>query len=82
LPKVFKKRTTSFFEGRIQTRSWEGQDGQKRYRTEIVAENMQMGPRVGEASTTAPKEKSSDNEEIPIIDADEEEKVNVDDIPF
>lgn len=80
--KYLKKGQLVFFEGRIQTRSWEGQDGQKRYRTEIVAENMQMGPRVGEASTTAPKEKSSDNEEIPIIDADEEEKVNVDDIPF
>ena len=32
-------------EGRLQTRSWAGQDGQKRYRTEIVAENLQMGPR-------------------------------------
>ncbi len=26
-----------YFEGRLQTRSWEGQDGQKRYATEIVA---------------------------------------------
>jgi len=32
-------------EGRLQTRSWAGQDGQKRYRTEIVAENLQLGPR-------------------------------------
>lgn len=32
-------------EGRLQTRSWTGQDGQKRYRTEIVAENLQLGPR-------------------------------------
>jgi len=31
-------------EGRLQTRTWEGQDGVKRYRTEIIAENMQMGP--------------------------------------
>lgn len=31
-------------QGRINTRSWE-KDGQKRYTTEIVAEQMQMGPR-------------------------------------
>ncbi len=31
-----------FLEGRIQTREWEAQDGQKRMRTEIVAENMIM----------------------------------------
>lgn len=31
-----------FIEGRLQTRDWEGQDGIKRYRTEIVAENMIM----------------------------------------
>lgn len=32
-----------FVEGRIQTRSWEGKDGIKRYTTEIIADNMQMG---------------------------------------
>lgn len=32
-------------EGRIETRSWDDQTGQKKYRTEIIAENMQMGPR-------------------------------------
>jgi single-strand DNA-binding protein len=29
-----------YIEGRLQTRSWEGQDGQKRYRTEVIAQNM------------------------------------------
>lgn len=37
-----KKGTQVFIEGRLQTRSWDGQDGQKRYRTEIVADNMIM----------------------------------------
>jgi single-strand DNA-binding protein len=32
-------------EGRLQTRSWDGQDGQKRYRTEIIAERVQFGPK-------------------------------------
>lgn len=31
-----------YVEGRLQTREWEGQDGSKRNRTEIVAENMIM----------------------------------------
>jgi single-strand DNA-binding protein len=39
------KGQLALFEGRIETRSWEGQDGVKKYKTEIVAENMQMGPK-------------------------------------
>ena len=31
-----------YVEGRLQTRSWEGQDGQKRYRTEVVAETVRF----------------------------------------
>jgi single-strand DNA-binding protein len=37
-------------EGRLQTRSWDGQDGQKRYRTEIIAERVQFGPRRQDAA--------------------------------
>ena len=37
-----KKGAKVFIEGRIQTRDWEGEDGVKRYRTEIVADNMIM----------------------------------------
>ncbi|MEA2014855.1 MAG: single-stranded DNA-binding protein [Thermodesulfobacteriota bacterium] len=31
-----------YIEGRLQTRSWDDRDGNKRYTTEIVASNMQM----------------------------------------
>ena len=78
-------------EGRIQTRSWQDQSGNKRYRTEIVAENMQMGPR-GAGDTGAPQAPapSQAQDEIPIIETEElpsteeegEEGVNVKDIPF
>jgi single-strand DNA-binding protein len=37
-----KKGSKVYIEGRLQTRDWTGQDGIKRYRTEIVAENMIM----------------------------------------
>ena len=40
-----KKGGLAMFEGRLQTRSWVGQDNLKRYSTEIVAENLQLGPR-------------------------------------
>ena len=38
-----KKGQQALVEGRIQTRSWDAQDGQKKYRTEIIAENIQFG---------------------------------------
>jgi len=40
-----KKGSGVLVEGRIQTRSWDAQDGQKKYRTEIVADRIQFGPR-------------------------------------
>ncbi len=59
-----KKGGLVMIEGRLQTRSWVGQDNQKRYRTEIVAENLQLGPRTANtgASTgqdAAPRNYSS-----------------------
>lgn len=43
-----KKGSKVFIEGRIQTREWQGEDGVKRFRTEIVADNMIMLDRKGE----------------------------------
>ena len=43
-----RKGAKVFVEGRIQTRQWEGQDGQKRYTTELVAntiQNLERRPR-------------------------------------
>src|SRR3989338_4687249 len=42
-----KRGQLAFVEGRIETRTWEAQDGTKKFRTEIIAENMQMGPKTG-----------------------------------
>ena len=78
--KYLNKGRLIMIEGRIQTRSWEGKDGNRRYRTEIVAENMQMGPRPGGAAgqgrsniPDAPQKESTppSQEEIPIIEAEE-----------
>lgn len=76
-----------FVEGHLETRSWQGADGQKKYRTEIIADRLQLGPRSG-GSTAAPAQPSSaesdstgtGKEEIPIIE--ENQEIDVKDIPF
>ncbi len=40
--KYVRKGTQLFIEGRIRTRSWDDQTGNKRYTTEIIADNLQM----------------------------------------
>ena len=73
------KGRLALVEGRIQTRSWQDRDGNKRYRTEIVADNMQMGPRVDLAGADNTKSFSPSQsepatpsqEEIPVIEAEE-----------
>jgi single-strand DNA-binding protein len=79
------KGKSAFIEGRIQTRSWQDKDGQKKFKTEIVGEGLQLGPRVGgessgagtpSAPTTPPPQEELQTVEYP---ADE---INPDDIPF
>ena len=76
-------------EGRIQTRSWEGKDGTKQYRTEIVAERIQFGPRSaaksggfnkGEAPG-ASSQNAPSREGLPEIDINEED-IKAEDLPF
>jgi single-strand DNA-binding protein len=55
--KYVKKGTQLYIEGRIRTRSYDDRDGNKRYITEIVADNMQMlGRRTEDAG---PEEQAS-----------------------
>lgn len=60
-----KKGSSILVEGRIQTRTWD-KEGVKQYRTEIVAERVQFGPRrQGEATQSATKAEDSEvGEEI------------------
>ena len=68
-----KKGSKIYIEGRLQTSSWDGQDGVKRYRTEVVADNMIMLGGSGSGSSqfqpnqqnSAPA--ASAKEEIPTI---------------
>lgn len=81
-----RKGSSVLAEGRMQTRSWDAQDGQKKYRTEIVADRIQFGPRAGGTSSPAakPADSKQDATDTPPLDAIDypEESVTVDDIPF
>ncbi|HEY8490510.1 MAG TPA: single-stranded DNA-binding protein [Dehalococcoidia bacterium] len=62
-----QKGRRAYVEGRLQTRSWEGQDGQKRYRTEVVANTVLFLDR-GQAA--------------PLGDDGDGDLVDPDDLPF
>ena len=68
------KGSQVYIEGRLQTREWEDRDGNKRYTTEIVAQNMQMlGRPSREGKAESQEERYPTEEPISIPD---------DDIPF
>ena len=62
-----------YVEGRIETRSWDDKDGQKKYMTEIIAERIQLlgGPSGGGRQASARDEGDQGfSREIPTADAD------------
>ncbi|MFA6918680.1 MAG: single-stranded DNA-binding protein [Patescibacteria group bacterium] len=74
-------------EGRIQTRNWTDQAGAKHWKTEIIAENVQLGPRgAGDASPSQnydqPTYESTDNSSSSHNQSPIEEEIKVEDIPF
>ncbi len=81
-----KKGNLVLIEGRIQTRSWQDQNGNKRYRTEIVAENMQLAPKtMPQANPQQPPQEQPEplEEDIPIIEENQDDKeIDVKDIPL
>jgi single-strand DNA-binding protein len=85
------KGSSLMIEGRIQTRSWET-DGKKNYKTEIVVETFQFGPKAGGSSSAFPSPSSSSRSDAeapqkdaaPDLDTVEypDEEINLEDIPF
>ncbi len=93
-----KKGAGVFVEGRMQTRSWDGPDGKKNYRTEIIADRVQFGPRGGgseggysggsgaavasKGASIAPGKAKAGAPEQLDVIEYPEEEINPDDIPF
>ena len=88
------KGSKIYIEGRLQTSSWDDQSGNKRYRTEVIADNMIMldrksdsagasnsysGPQEQSAPAPAGPEAQSPQQQSPQTQEDE---ISVEDIPF
>ncbi len=80
------KGSLVLIEGRVETRSWEDASGNRRFRTEIIGERLQLGPKAA-GKVVPPEEKESaetkpSEEEIPIIEEEGSEEIDIKDIPF
>ncbi len=86
LGQYLRKGSGVMVEGRISTRSWDSPDGKKNYRTEIIGENFQFGPKgtgTGAAGTGSPASSASSSS-APEVDTIEypADDINPEDIPF
>lgn len=87
-----KKGAKVYIEGRMQTRSWDDPNGVKRYRTEIIAENMIMLDRAGNqdfqgssaprSSDRQPSYTNNMSEGVQPAPEPSEEEISIEDIPF
>lgn len=72
-----------YVEGRLQTREWEAPDGQKRQRTEIVADNMIMLDRApGQGNVAIPTVRTPESEAPQIEPGVGDQEIRIEDIPF
>ena len=88
--KYLRKGSQVYIEGKIKTRSWEDQQGQKRYTTEIVADVMQLldrpnsssePPRQKQISSASSEQTQSVAQEQPVAPAELGPHTS-DDLPF
>jgi single-strand DNA-binding protein len=83
--KYVKKGSQVYVEGRIRTRSWEDKDGVKKYKTEIVADTMQMMGRRSDGAADTGNAQAPANERNSSPKTPEEPMMDnggTDDLPF
>ena len=81
-----RKGSKVYLEGRLETRSWEDQSGVRKYRTEVIADNMIMldgrpagsGPATPRVATAQPEQPTTVPEPPPASN----DEIKVEDIPF
>jgi single-strand DNA-binding protein len=77
-----KKGMKVYVEGRLETRAWEDQNGVKKFRTEIIVEQLSMlSSGANNGGYAQKKQNNVQDDEMPVIQADEEE-ISIEDIPF
>ena len=64
--KWLKKGSSVYIEGKIRTRKWEDKEGNTRYSTEILGDNMTMlGGKPSSEGTTATTQESDSKDDLP-----------------
>lgn len=82
--KYLKKGSGVYVEGRMQTRSWD-KDGVKQYRTEVIGDRFQFGPRSdggGTGNYQASNNAAPQQDDAPSMPEYPNEEINPEDIPF
>ena len=96
MTQILHKGNKVYVEGRLQTRQWEGQDGAKHTRTEVIIEDFVALSPKGEASSSGHSENTSEGaDESPVKEekiekkpeikkpeSKDEDEINLDEIPF
>ena len=83
-----RKGSKVYVDGRLQTRNWEGEDGVKRYRTEVILDNMIMLDKKGDGSGSYGMDREPAGidvpagDDFPVTDAMPDKEVAVEDLPF
>lgn len=67
-----RKGSFVYVEGRNKTRNWDGQDGQKHYRTEVIANKVLFLDKIGAGKPTA----------AGVVAEDDSQEISPDDLPF
>ena len=82
---LYTKGRRTYIEGRLQTRSWEAQDGSKRYKTEVVASDLILLDSRNSGAASATKEQQPAPAAVGATEAafsPPTEEINIEDIPF
>lgn len=82
-----KKGSSVFIEGRLQTRSWDDKtSGEKKYRTEVIADRVQFGPKGSGGGAGGAKREEPQGDDAPASSGSgveyPKDDINPDDIPF
>ena len=77
--KYLDKGSSVYVEGKIQTRKWQDKDGNDRYTTEILGNQLTM---LGSRNTSDPSMNQDNNSDTPFPVDDSSDGITDDDIPF
>jgi len=85
---IYRKGRRTYIEGRLQTRSWDAQDGSKRYKTEVIASDLILLDKAPAGEVAPLQNNAGDNQTVeqPVAAADPlataADEINIEDIPF